>query len=245
MMQTLSLAAAGGAGEFGDSPLASVIPFFSLLLTAVVLAHHLERTRRARRKPSPEEVRVDADLLPRQEVDLLDRSEPTAILLVGGRTDLGTHVLKRFAGRCPGECKQVLFLAVGVVDASVADPSLPSWEMFERSVEAKRLRKHTRLALDPYVEAAHGLGLKADCRVSISTDPAQEIGRLLQGVVRNYSRATVLVGKLVFDPDRWYHRILHSKSADAIRESLERRGIPVTVVPVVLCDETVSTVHRP
>jgi hypothetical protein len=221
----------------------SLVPLFSLLLTLLVLARHYAWTRRAHPEaPAPEDPGMGADDLPAQEVDILDRNEPTAVFLVGGRNDLGPHVLRVFSERCAQDYKQALFLAVGAVDASLTVPSLPPSERFERSSETKELRKLTRLALDPYVEAAHGIGLKADCRISIAANPAREIARQADGVVRCFPRTMFFIGKPVFEYARWYHCVLHSKSSDSIREILERRGIPVTVIPVVLAEDQMKVV---
>jgi hypothetical protein len=221
------------------------MPLVPALVVFLVLAGRYARVRRIRSKPEePVEAGMAPGALPAQDVDTLDRSLPTAVFLVGGRNELGPHLLRVFAERCAQDYPQALFLAVGVVDASVADPTLPSMAHFERTREAKELRRFIRLTLDPYVEAAHALGLKADCRISISTNPTKEIARLIDGVVGTFPRPMFFIGKLVFEHARWYHRVLHSRSSDTIREYLERRGIPVTVVPVVLAANQMKALER-
>jgi hypothetical protein len=241
---SVSVASAAKEPQSGFPPIVPV----SIWAVLVLLLLLPRRSAPARRVPVevPEAPDRDeeADILPAEDVDILDRSVPTAVFLVGGREDVSAATLRAFAESYTGECRQALFLAVGLIDASVVDPGHPSPDPFERSTPAKRLRRFTRLFLDPYLSAAHRLGLKADCRISIATDPAKEMGRMIDGVVRGYPQVRFFVGKLVFEHSRWYHRVLHAGTSDRIRESLEKRGIPVTVIPVVLPDDQMATAAR-
>src|SRR5476651_2578063 len=149
MTRLMVAAASEGHPSPGASPPPSLMGLFSLMLAILVLARHLSWNRRTREKtPEPMEAGLNADILPTQDVNILERSEPTAVFLVGGGAEQDPRALRAFTGTFSREYKQVLFLAVGVVDPSAGDSSLPSSENFGRSAEAKALRKFTRLALD-------------------------------------------------------------------------------------------------
>jgi hypothetical protein len=219
----------------GGPPPASLMYFLLLIMAIMVLLRHFSMTgRREKSSSQPKVATPQMEVLPTQDVDILDRNEATAVFLIGGRNDLGPLLLRAFAEQHAEAYRQVLFVAVGVVDASAVNPNLRDWEGFHRTADAKRLRNLTRLALDPYLAVAHRLGLKSDCRIEVATDPASAIGQLALGIARKYSRTMFFVGKLVFEHARWYHRVLHSGTADSIRQCLERKGIPVTVIPVVM-----------
>jgi hypothetical protein len=245
MNALLRIAAPARPEAQGGPPPASMACFIALMMATLVIARHYSMRRRARTAgPGTKDAPTPINLLPAQDVDLLSRHEPTAVFLVGGKNQLGPITLRTFAEHHAQAYRQVLFLAVGVADASAVDAGHRDWEGFLRTAEAKRLKEFTRLALDPYVEIAHELGFKSDCRISIATDPAKEIGRLAGEVSGSYSRAMFFVGKIVFEHSRWYHRVLHSGTADSIRQFLEKRGIPVTVIPVVIDGKALNSAER-
>lgn len=176
----------------------------------------------------------DAILLPREDVDRLDRSEPIAVFFVGGEYALEAHSLPAFADTHARNFKQILFVSVGVADQTLMDTGVLGVRKYRESEEAERLLRKTRWALDSCLVWAHHLGLKSDCRVSIAVDEAEEADRIAGEVAAVYPKAQFFVTKLV-DPKRsWLHKLFHADMADAIRKRLERKGLSVTVLPVVL-----------
>jgi hypothetical protein len=208
---------------------------FAILTLAMILAGHAAWVQRARTTPRRRnESGADVEPLPAQNVDHLDRNEATGVILLGTEDELGPRILREFTAKYGREYRQVLLISVGKVDATVWDSARGDWQTFERSAESKRLKSITRLGLDPYLAVAHDLGLKADCRISIGTDPAHELARLCRSVGRSYMRSMFSVGKVVFSSRKWIHRILHSETSDDVRMALEREGIPLKIIPVVV-----------
>jgi len=228
----------------GPTP-ASPIYLFALMMAILMIARRSSMMRRARADAVESNKPLEpVNVLPAQDVDLLTRYEPTAVFLIGGRNDLALMMLRTFAEQYAQIYRQILFLAIGVADASAVSAGHRDWEGYLRTADAKRLKELTRLSLDPYLEIAHELGFKSDCRISIATDPAKEIGLLAGGIARSYSRAMFFVGKVVFAHTRWYHRVLHTGTAENIQRVLERRGIPVTLIPVVIDGKPVNSAER-
>jgi len=172
--------------------------------------------------------------LPAQEVDRLDAAQPLAVFLVGGDDSIGPASLRIFESHYAKDFSQMLFVSVGVMDYGVIDAGTEGLGTFKGTEEARRLKGKTRLALDPYLAQAHGLGLKGDCRVSVATSAVEEIDALSDEIAKSYPRAVFFVSKLVFQRPRWFHRFLHARTSDSIRQRLEKKGFPVTVLPVLL-----------
>jgi hypothetical protein len=218
----------------------SPAPVFGILAAVTLAFMALAQLFRSRSQrpgilPSPDEApQDDSPGLPREEVDRLDATQAVAIFLIGADHLLEPTSVRMFRNLYSKEYAQILFVSVGVVDYAVIDGGAEGLGRFKGSVEAKRLKKKTRLALDPYLESAHQLGLKADCRVSVATDAVDEIDALSDEIAAVYSRAVFFVSKLVFQKPRWFHRILHRGTSDAIRKRLEKKGLPITVLPVVV-----------
>jgi hypothetical protein len=167
-------------------------------------------------------------------VDALDATLPVAVLFVGGDDDLGLRPLKIFSLNHMEKFRQMLFVSIGVMDYAIIDAGVDQERGFEGTEEAQRLRQKTRSTLDPFIAGAHQLGLKADCRISIATDPVSELDSLSSKIVGIYPRAVFFVGKLVFEEPRWYQRLLFGNRSDRIQQCLERKGLPVTVLPVLV-----------
>ena len=221
--------------EFQASlPLLLLIAWLTMLLMMI----QRQAARRARRNAMADVLihhpGAPPEQLPREDVDRLESDRPLAVFLVGGENELGPHLLHAFKKTYKDEFHQVLLLSVGVMDYGVVDAGVDKSIGFKGTEEAKRLKRKTRLDLDPYLALAHDLGLKADCRVAIGTGPVDEIASLAREIVGTYPKSVFFVGKLVFEKPRWFHRLLHPAIADAIRKRLEREGVPVTVIPVVL-----------
>lgn len=169
-----------------------------------------------------------------EEGDTLDSGSPLAVFLIGGEDSLGPAAFRMFADRYAREFPQILFVSVGIMDQTIVDSGVDRKGDFKGTEEAHRLWVRTRESLRSYVTGAHDLGLKAACRISVSVDAAQEVDRMSDEVSAAHPKAVYFLSKLVFEKPRWYHRWLYGGTSDAIRKKLERKGRPVTVLPVVV-----------
>jgi hypothetical protein len=171
---------------------------------------------------------------PRETADRLDPALPVAVFLVGGGLEWGASSLSLFGATYSTEYRQLLFVAVGVMDYAVIDSGVDPGQGFKGTEEARRLQEKTRLRLDPYLAAARQLGMKADCRVSIATDPVDEIARQSDEVIRDFPRSAFFVSKLEFRKRRWLHSLLHGDASNALRKRLEKKGLHVKFLHVIV-----------
>ena len=51
-------------------------------------------------------------------------------------------------------------------------------------------------------------------------------------ISKDFVRSTFFAGKLIFQKEKWYHRILHNETAGAIQKKLEWEGLTMVVLPV-------------
>ena len=167
---------------------------------------------------------VDLPLPPREEAVAHDLSpkQQTAVLLVSAYSGLGVHSLLAVQRTFPGQYKQIVFAAVGVVDSG----------NFKGEAEIEHLEKQVQSDLDKYVELARRLGLPATHRHAIGTDPVAEAEKLCAGIATEFPRSVYFGGKLIFRRETWYGRILHNETAYAIQRRLQWQGLPMVVLPV-------------
>jgi hypothetical protein len=153
---------------------------------------------------------------------VLDPKAPTAVLLVGGYGGLGVHALLTVQRTFPGFFRNFVFVSVGVVDSA----SMRGIE------EVDRIRLRTQGALEQYVDLAHRMKLAAEYRMEIGTEAVAEAEKLCVELSRDFPRAVFFAGKLVFQKERWYQRLLHNESAYALQRRLQFDGLNAMVMPV-------------
>src|SRR3989440_15071 len=103
---------------------------------------------------------------------------------------------------------------------------------FQGIEEVDRVREQTEEALKKYVELARGMGIPADYRMSMGTEAISECERLAAEVAKEYERSIFFAGKLIFERERWWDRVLHNETAYQIQRRLQFAGLPMVVLPV-------------
>lgn len=152
----------------------------------------------------------------------LDKRAPTAVLLVGSYAGLGIHSLLTLQRVFPGYFKNFIFVSIGVIDTAT----------FKDIEEVREVRERTRAALEKYVELARNLGLSADARMSIGTEAVAEAEKLCREVGAEFPRSVFFAGRLVFQRERWYQRMLHNETAYQLQRRLQFAGLHAMVLPV-------------
>ncbi len=158
---------------------------------------------------------------------VLDPRAPTAVLLVGGYGGLGVHALLTVQRTFPGHFRNFVFVSVGVVDSAT----------MKGIEEVDRVRLRTEHALREYVDLAHRLKLAADHRMEVGTEAVATAEKLCVEVAREFPRAVFFAGKLVFQRERWYQRLLHNETAYALQRRLQFDGLSAMVLPVRVLGE--------
>jgi amino acid transporter len=157
----------------------------------------------------------------------LQKKKPTAVLLVGSFSGLGIHSLLTVIKLFPRYFANVVFMSVGVVDSAT----------FQGVEEVDRVRDETEEALKKYVDLARGMGIPADQKMSMGTEAVSECERLAAEVAKEYERSIFFAGKLIFEREKWWDRLLHNETAYQIQRRLQFKGLPMVVLPVRVLEE--------
>lgn len=152
----------------------------------------------------------------------VDPELPTAAVLVGSYSGLGIHTLLHIHRAFPGHFKNILFVSVGVIDSGG----------FKGEGEIERLREATEHTLTRYVELARRLGYPAEHRAGLSTEVIDEAENLCVDIGKRFSKTVFFTGKIIFQREAWYQRLLHNETAFAIQKRLQWRGMTMVVLPV-------------
>jgi amino acid transporter len=152
----------------------------------------------------------------------IPRDEPVAVMLVSGFSGVGVHTVLAVQNLFPHQYRNYIFVSVGVIDSS----------HFKGAAEIDALRAQTVADLDKYVAFARRLGFRAEMRYAIGREAVAQAVEICEKVHGEFPRAVFYLGKLVFQDDRFYYRLLHNETAFAIQRRLQFDGLPAIVLPI-------------
>jgi hypothetical protein len=158
----------------------------------------------------------------------LDRGRPTAAILVGSYGGVGIHTLLNVFRTFPNLYQQIVFLSVGVLDSGE----------FKGEQGVEHLRQRTEELLERYVRLAAKLGIAATGRTSLGTDVVEAAEGLCLEVAREFPHTTFFSGRLIFQRERWYQRLLHNETALAIQKRLQWAGKTMVLMPIRVREST-------
>jgi len=152
----------------------------------------------------------------------LDPAAPTAVLLVGEYSGLGIHSLLAVQRLFPAYFKNFVFVSVGVIDSA----------SFVNVEAVDEVRDRTAAHLRRYVELGTGLGLAADSRMAVGTEAVATAAELCGRIGSEFPQSLFFAGKLIFERERWYQRLLHNETAYQLQRQLQFAGLNAMVLPV-------------
>ena len=153
---------------------------------------------------------------------VIDARKPTAVLLVQSYGGLGIHSFLTIVKQFPGYFKQVVFVSVAVLDSG----------NFKGAAEVEKMEEKVQADLAQYVKLANGLGFPAESRMTVGTEPVVEAERICVELSKQFKQSVFFSAKLVFQKEKWYQRILHSETANAIQNRLQFLGLSMVVLPI-------------
>jgi hypothetical protein len=163
------------------------------------------------------------DLAPLPEVD---RSAPTAVVLVRNFDGLGLHALLTIPRLFRNYFKKVVFISVGVIDSA----------RFKGADELENLKCSTEENLKSYVEYANCLGWPAESRYSIGVGLLDELEKVSKATAKEFPGAVFFAAKLVFERESFFTRLLHNRTPYALERRLQFEGIHLVILPVRIFD---------
>jgi len=163
--------------------------------------------------PLPEEMPV---------VPARDPNAPTAVFFVNGYNGLGIHSVLAIPRLFGTHFRNFIFVGVGVVDSS----------RFKGREEIENLRRQTEENLQKYVRFVKRQGLYAEYWCALGTDAIEELEQLAHEVAKRFPRLVFFSGKLVFQQERFWHKVLHNQAAFTLQRRLQFAGLQMMVLPI-------------
>jgi amino acid transporter len=164
----------------------------------------------------------DIPTVEKENTDLVDPANFTAIQLVAGYNGFGIHTFLSIIKNFPKVYKNFVFVSVAVVDSG----------SFKGSEDVEALQKSVKSSLDKYVKLARSLGFAAEGRMVVGTDVVESGTELCDAITKEFPRSTIFAGQLTFSLEKFYHRLLHNETSYAIQRRLQWRGITTVILPM-------------
>jgi len=150
-----------------------------------------------------------------------DPTRATAAVLVGSYGGLGIHTTLNLLRAFPDYFVNLVFVSVGVIDTGA----------FKGEDTIDELRAETEAMLGRYVNFAQRLGLPATSRMAVGTDAIDEAEALCLDVQRDFPKTTFFAGKVIFQREHFYQRMLHNETAFALQRRLQWAGQTLVILP--------------
>jgi amino acid permease len=211
--------------KFGEGAWLTVAVTSAFIVLAFLIQRHYAAVRESLR-------RLDETLLNvpvrkhEPPPDRIAPDEAVAVILVSGFSGVGIHTVLAVQNLFPRQYRNYVFVSVGVIDSS----------HFKGEAEVEALRAQTQADLEKYVDFAHRLGFRAEMRYAIGREAVAKAVELCEQLHADFPRAIVYLGKLVFEDNRFYYRLLHNETAFAIQRRLQFAGLPAIVLPIRVRD---------
>ena len=147
---------------------------------------------------------------------------PTAALIVRDFDGISVHTLLNVQRLFPNHFKNIVFISVGVIDTG----------RFKGHSEIESLRHNTEETLKSFVEYANCLGWYAEYRYGVGVDLMAELEALCESVAKEFSRTVFFSGRLVFEKENIFTRLLHNHTPFTLQQRLQFSGRDMMILPI-------------
>ncbi len=151
-----------------------------------------------------------------------DPSQPTAVLLVGKHRGASMHALLWVNRLFPGHFRNVIFLAVGEVDAKA----------YDGHEHLERLRHTITESLEYYVAHCRRNGIAADYRIAFGTNPVVEFMQLASDTLDAFPNSVCFASKLIFRRVNFLTAWLHNQTPVELQARLHVQGRQMVLLPM-------------
>jgi amino acid transporter len=166
------------------------------------------------------QILADLPAVPELPLKQIDRRRPTALIFVQSYDGLGVHTLLNIQRTFPNFFQNFVFLHVGLLDSSA----------YHGNEQLAQIEKTARERTERYVELARRLGLAAEGRSSIGTDPVEDTSELALQAAQEFDRCVAFAGVPLFENEGAFDRLLHNRTPVAIQRRLQFAGLPMMLM---------------
>ena len=206
--------------KFREGGWVTLVVTGALIVFCFIVKYHYVRVRQL--LSSLDDVLMNLSLAEPRTLPELAPEAPTAIVLVESYAGLGIHTLLSIQRMFPHHFKNFVFCSVGLVDSG----------QFKGTADVHALENKVRGDLEKYVQLAQRMGFYAEYRFTVGTDLIAELEGMCLDLTKEFRRAVVFAGQLVFQRENLFTRSLHHETAFSIQRRLQFAGVQVIILPI-------------
>jgi amino acid transporter len=221
LLLSLSILAVTIGIKFKEGGWVTLAITVSFIVVCVLIRRHYGKVKNMMKRLDDVMAQVQ-QMAGKHEAPHKDEAAPTAVLFVRNFGGLGIHSYLNIHRIFPNYFKNFIFISIGVVD----------WKNFKGAEEIKNLEQHISQELEKYVQLSTKFGFYAETVHSIKIDTLTAIESQCEEIQKKFNKAVFFVGKLVFEEENIFTRVLHNQTAFSIQRILKFRGIPTIVLPI-------------
>jgi hypothetical protein len=147
---------------------------------------------------------------------------PTAAIVVREFDGVAVHTLLNLQRLFPNHYKNIVFVSVGVIDAG----------QFKGHAEMESLQRKKEEDLKSFVDYATCLGWYAEYRYALGVDLIDELEQTCNLVAKEFPRTVFFSGKLVFEEESVFTRLLHNHTPYTLQQKLQFAGRDMMILPI-------------
>jgi amino acid transporter len=194
----------------------------SFVLLCQEVRRHYDRVRRALKRLDDTLLNIPFHPDLKEPVPSKSADAPTAAIIVRDFDGIAVHTLLNVQRLFPNHFKNVVFISVGVIDTG----------QFKGQQEIESLRRHKVDDLKSFVEFANCLGWYAEYRFELGVDLIAELESLCKAVAKEFPRCVFFSGKLVFQEENLFTRLLHNHTPFTLQQRLQFAGREMMILPI-------------
>jgi len=208
--------------KFAEGGWVTLLVTSGFILLCYVVRSHYDRARHALR--SLDETLMNIPFQPdlKNPVPAKDPSAPTAAIVVRNFDGLAIHSLLTIPKLFPNQFKNVVFVSVGLID----------YGQFKGLREIENLRRSKEEDLKSFVDFANCLGWYAEYRYCLGIDLIEELEKLCKSVAQDFPKSVFFAGKLVFEQETLFTRVLHNHTPFTLEQRLQFEGSQMIILPI-------------
>jgi len=208
--------------KFAEGGWVTLLVTLLFLLGCQYVRSHYDRVKTALKSLDDTLLTIPFQPNLREPVPAKSPNAPTAVLIVRDFDGISVHTLLNIQRLFPNHYKNVVFISVGVIDTG----------QFKGQQEIEGLRRSTEENLKSCVEYANCLGWYAEYRYELGVDLIAELDALCAAVAKDFPRAVFFSGRLVFQEENVFSRLLHNHTPFMLQQRLQFAGRDMMILPI-------------
>ena len=152
----------------------------------------------------------------------IDKSLPTAAIIVDQTFGSGMNCLLEIKKLFPGIFTNFIFVTVGEVDSNT----------FREEKRWQEMRKKTKVTLRKYKNYCNANGRFAKAYVGYGTDLVEKLTQLTDRVAKDYPNTLFFGTKFIFDNENIFTQILYNHVPYIMQRRLHVKGLNMVILPM-------------